>query len=85
MDDQPNESRWKQETEEEVLVRLERLYDAMFNVYCDIHTQLIRSGWRKLPARIKQTESLTSPDGKYTFHFVLYPEDGKPFFEVDTK
>ena len=73
------------ETKAETLTRLELLYDAMFNVYSDIHTQLVRAGWRKLPSQVQQTESLESPDGKYVFHFVLYPEGKRPFFEVENR
>ena len=76
---------WKQETEEEVLVRLERPYDAQFNVYNDIHGQLVMTGWKRIPPADKQTESILSPDGKYIFHFVLYPEDGRPFFDIEMR
>ena len=76
---------WKEETEEEVLTRLERLYDAQFNVYNDIHGQLVMAGWKRIPSADKRTESIMSPDGKYLFHFGLYPDDGKPSFEVETR
>ena len=76
---------WKEETEQEVMARLGLLYDAEANVYNWIFRELLMAGWKMVPTTDKRTRNIESPDRRYLFHFILFSEDGKPFFEVVTR